>query len=90
MNTNLNRLWAIVDVETADVLYSTVQYSKAQKQLAYYQRQIQDDKGNVYPACIEVYCRNLKLVRYDLARHYVEPTFGSCLKSALVGSLPKV
>lgn len=90
MNTNLNRLWAIVDVETADVLYSTVQYSKAQKQLAYYQRMEKDECGKEYPACPHTFFRDLKLVRYDLARHYVEPTFGSCLKSALVGSLPKV
>lgn len=89
MNTNLHRLWAIVDTVSGEVLYSACQYTLAKKHYDYLLQLHNTDKSKWHKLFGGELGREfLKLYRYDIARHYIEPTFGSCLKKALIDSLP--
>lgn len=89
MSTNLNRLWAIVDTISGEVLYSTTQYTLAKKHYDYLLQLHHTDKSKWHKLFGGELGREfLQLYRYDLSRHYIEPTFGSCFKKALVESLP--
>lgn len=89
MCTNLNRLWAIVDTISGEVLYSTTQYSLAKKHYDYLLQLHHTDKSKWHKLFGGEFGREfLQLYRYDIARHYIEPTFGSCLKTALIETLP--
>ena len=89
MNTNLSRLWAIVDTISGEVLYSATQYTLAKKHYDYLLHLHNTDKSKWHKLFGgELGKEFLHLVRYDLARHYSQPTFGSCLKDALIASLP--
>lgn len=89
MNTNLHRLWAIVDTISGEVLYSASQYTLAKNHYDYLLQLHNTDKSKWHKLFGGELGREfLKLYRYDIARHYIEPTFGSCLKKALIDTLP--
>lgn len=89
MSINLTRLWAIVDTLTGEVLYSSTQYTLAKKHYDYLLQIHNSDKSKWHKLFVGEFGREfLQLYRYDLSRHYFEPTFGSCLKKALIESLP--
>ena len=89
MCINLSRLWAIVDTVTGEVLYSSTQYTLAKKHYDWLLQIHDSDKSKWHKLFGGDFGREfLQLYRYDLARHYIEPTFGSCLKKALVETLP--
>ena len=89
MNTNFSRLWAIVDIKSAEVLYSSTQYTLAKKHYDYLLQLHNTDKSKWHKIWGgELGHEFLRLLRFDLARHYEEPTFGACFKRALIDSLP--
>ena len=89
MSTNLSRLWAIVDTISGEVLYSTTQYTLAKKHYDYLLQIHNSDKSKWHKLFGGELGREfLQLYRYDLSRYYSEPTFGSCLKKALIETLP--
>lgn len=89
MSTNLSRLWAIVDTVSGEVLYSSTQYTLAKKHYDWLLQIHNLDKSKWHKLFGGELGREfLQLYRYDLARHYIEPTFCSCFKRALVDTLP--
>ena len=89
MSINFSRLWAIVDTVSGEVLYSTTQYTLAKKHYDYLLQIHNSDKSKWHKLFGGELGREfLQLYRYDLSRHYIEPTFGSCLKKALIETLP--
>lgn len=89
MNINLHRLWAIVDTISGEVLYSSTQYTLSKKHYDYLCQLHNTDKSKWPKLFGGALGREfLRLFRYDLARHYIEPSFGNCLKAALIDSLP--
>lgn len=89
MSINISRLWAIVDTVSGEVLYSSTQYTLAKKHYDYLLQLHDIDKSKWHKLFGGELGREfLQLYRYDLARHYIEPTFGSCLKKALIETLP--
>ena len=89
MQIKFDRLWAIVDTVSGEVLYSSTQYTLAKKHYDYLLQLYNTDKSKWHKLFGGEFGKEfLRLLRFDLARHYLDPSWGNCVKAALIDSLP--
>ena len=79
--SNIKRLWAVVNICTSEVIYSSFDYSRAKKvydlQFVPYCKSLPEDEvdADMYITnCRPVDFYPVELRRYDLCRHYDSPS----------------
>ena len=75
---NIRRLWAVVNVDTNEVLYSSFDYNRAKKafdSLHVHTRFKVGDAWHDLPSFSDLF--NIKFLRFDISRHY---SFDECFQ----------
>lgn len=67
---NINRLWAVVNHDTNECLYSSFDYNRAKVAYDELVKPLQDDKGENFPNIGDLW--HIHFLRYDINRAYVD------------------
>ena len=67
---NVKRLWAVVNLDTNDCLYSSFDYNRSKRAYDELVKPLQDEKGMSYPNIGDLW--SIHFVRYDINRAYVD------------------
>ena len=65
---NTNRLWAVVNFTSNEILYSSFDYNRAKTSYDNLVKPLQDEIGMFYPNIGDLY--DIRFVRYDMNRSY--------------------
>lgn len=67
---NFNRLWAVVNSTTNEVLYSSFDYNRSKSAYDNLVKPLQDEKGQLYPNVGDLF--KIRFIRFDINRSYID------------------